>query len=484
MCSIREIGQLKTLPIDGDYTNYIGYGYDYLTGNTTQQVFIDPEIGVNNFTANTTEWNYVTAISKEELDFKLKEELITYSGKKLPSFIKTNSVIISKSKTTTNSVYVLATYNIIAGSIYIPLESDVKDVSKLSPLEFRKLYGDGYIASATLGGKVHILFQYSDVDYSNYTKEELCQAALVRAHELTSFYSSAPELKERHAAFKDSHLAISAESNQEYSSSLDTRSEFASIINEAIDEVKAGSFYVINYGIGSYEYVYDTNKSMDVSSFLHNKHLWVKRMLDYIDIKEDCSSLDLDIVLDDKIEYCNKQIERCEQLISVSEPLLNSYREVELDWQRLSLVPIKRLYNSSIQDHFYTTSVFESSLATQSGYTLESSNFGCIFSTSKHFPHELRPVYRLYSPSAQDHFLTTSKAERDYCTQSGGFVSEGIFGYTFKNQKAGTVPMYRYGKSADHFYNTNTSTKNAMPWAGYAYEGNIGYVFTKTTDLK
>jgi hypothetical protein len=93
------------------------------------------------------------------------------------------------------------------------------------------------------------------------------------------------------------------------------------------------------------------------------------------------------------------------------------------------------------------------------------------------------PLYRTYSPSATDHFYTTSRPERDNAVHRLGYKDEGITGYVYPRLTPGTQPLYRAykgGASRDHFYTTNKAEMdNAVRHLGYAAEGITGYVFKK-----
>jgi hypothetical protein len=42
-------------------------------------------------------------------------------------------------------------------------------------------------------------------------------------------------------------------------------------------------------------------------------------------------------------------------------------------------------------------------------------------------------------------------------TGNYGYVSEGIAGYCYGSQVAGTLPFYRYWNNYEHFYTTNAN---------------------------
>ncbi|PBK66688.1 hypothetical protein ARMSODRAFT_959829 [Armillaria solidipes] len=90
------------------------------------------------------------------------------------------------------------------------------------------------------------------------------------------------------------------------------------------------------------------------------------------------------------------------------------------------------------------------------------------------------PLYRMYSPSAVDHFYTTNGNERNNAVQNLGYNDEGIVtGYIYPSASCGGVPFYRlYNPTAhDHFYTANANEKNtAAQTDGYVDEGIAGYV--------
>lgn len=97
------------------------------------------------------------------------------------------------------------------------------------------------------------------------------------------------------------------------------------------------------------------------------------------------------------------------------------------------------------------------------------------------------PVYRFWNRQNDDHFYTADEAEKNKLINlySAVFQYEGVVFRMFKEQKPGTVPLYRFVKTDNtHFYTANESEKNKLinsyayvytyeKVAGYVYPGNI-----------
>ena len=88
------------------------------------------------------------------------------------------------------------------------------------------------------------------------------------------------------------------------------------------------------------------------------------------------------------------------------------------------------------------------------------------------------PLYRLWNGTVGDHFYTTSSAEVN-SVENSGYVYEGVAAYVFPTQASGFVPLYRYYNSTvgDHFYIIGSANTNPAPsFFGYVYEGIAAYV--------
>lgn len=67
------------------------------------------------------------------------------------------------------------------------------------------------------------------------------------------------------------------------------------------------------------------------------------------------------------------------------------------------------------------------------------------------------PLYRLSDPYGY-HFYTTNEAEKNATIKDLHYSYEGILGYVFPQQVAGTVPLYRYRSELDYFTNIENNT--------------------------
>src|SRR4051812_22214566 len=71
-------------------------------------------------------------------------------------------------------------------------------------------------------------------------------------------------------------------------------------------------------------------------------------------------------------------------------------------------------------------------------------------------------LYRLWSPSATDHFYTTNRSERDNAVQRLGYQDEGTAAWIYPSDRRNTVPLYRLWNPSvtDHFYTTDRNERN------------------------
>ena len=145
---------------------------------------------------------------------------------------------------------------------------------------------------------------------------------------------------------------------------------------------------------------------------------------------------------------------------------------------QVGIVPLYRLYNPVVFDHFYTTAPnLEAPTSISNGWLFEGIA-GYIYDNSQ--PGTV-PLYRSWNPMITDHFYTTDQAEAQNARSNLGYIDEGITGYIFPDSPSGTVPLYRLWNPTitDHFYTTNLAeAQNAESNLGYLDEGITGNILS------
>ncbi|KAK7439379.1 hypothetical protein VKT23_017602 [Stygiomarasmius scandens] len=140
-------------------------------------------------------------------------------------------------------------------------------------------------------------------------------------------------------------------------------------------------------------------------------------------------------------------------------------------------VPFLRAFDPSTSDHFYTTDLNEMNNAVATGTYNREQNAARVFTTQE---LSTVPFYRLFNIAVWDHFYTTSAADRDNAISNGGYVSEGIAAYIYTNPDCGGVPLFRLFNPAtgDHFYTMSAGEKDFAVSGGYVEEGIAGYTLS------
>lgn len=146
-------------------------------------------------------------------------------------------------------------------------------------------------------------------------------------------------------------------------------------------------------------------------------------------------------------------------------------------------VPFHKYYSKSKDDHFYTTNKHE--VDASDDYTHLS--VAChIYPTQ--VPGSL-PFYRYFN--GHNSFYTLYGTEIGATTPGDvgkfGYRSEGVAGYCYPQQEAGSIPLYRYYKherTYDHYYTTDasdigTTILGQVGRDGYKFEGVACYVPSK-----
>lgn len=100
------------------------------------------------------------------------------------------------------------------------------------------------------------------------------------------------------------------------------------------------------------------------------------------------------------------------------------------------------------------------------------------------------PVYRFRNDYSGKYFYTLTQADRDFFEvlhPDWGHVNEGVVFYAYPAPKSGTVPVYQlYNTISDnHFYTTSSAEKDYLtitrPEWGYIYDKIAFYVFAEPT---
>lgn len=146
-------------------------------------------------------------------------------------------------------------------------------------------------------------------------------------------------------------------------------------------------------------------------------------------------------------------------------------------------LPFIRLYNPTINDHFYTSSRVEADNAVAvHGYRIE----GEMGYVEKYQQDGTEPIIRMWNPNASKHFYTTSYDEA-VAAQASGFVREGAVGFMLANSAPigsgpqidlweGRVKVYRLYNSAQrkHFYTSDNTEAQSLRSHGFTLEGQLG----------
>ena len=145
-------------------------------------------------------------------------------------------------------------------------------------------------------------------------------------------------------------------------------------------------------------------------------------------------------------------------------------------------VPLYRLYNTSIHDHFYTTISSQRDTAITQGYKFE--KIECYVSDRKFSDANVGYLFRLdwtdpANSSNVSHFYTSSVSERNQMIQKS-YKFMGIVGFLYTNPTLGYFPLYHLERpdQTDHFYtiskyeydNATNSTNQ------FTDQGVVGYV--------
>lgn len=143
------------------------------------------------------------------------------------------------------------------------------------------------------------------------------------------------------------------------------------------------------------------------------------------------------------------------------------------------LITLYRAYSPARVDHLYTIDHDELNSAIHGGGYTREPDAGRLLANDSTVAGAL-PLYRLWNSRVLDHFYTVSKVERDNVAGNGGWVYEGVVGNVLSGPACGTLPLYRTFQAAgfDHFYTSDAPEEaNAITKLGYAFESVAGHIW-------
>ncbi len=87
-------------------------------------------------------------------------------------------------------------------------------------------------------------------------------------------------------------------------------------------------------------------------------------------------------------------------------------------------------------------------------------------------------LLRFDNPKTQDHFFTTDTTEGANAVAKLHYVSEGVCCWVSPTQVAGTTPLFRLLKGAQHLFVVGVAEEEVALGRGYTLEGTAGWVWT------
>ncbi len=131
-------------------------------------------------------------------------------------------------------------------------------------------------------------------------------------------------------------------------------------------------------------------------------------------------------------------------------------------------IGVHRSLSTSTGEHFYTTSRPEAACCS---YTVEFYDYYYLYRSDN---SRVVPFYRCLLANGF-HFYTRSAT----CEGSAGARMEGIMGYIGTSASCGSVPLYRLLRGNDHFFTTSAAERDSAVASGYRLESTAGYVWTR-----
>jgi hypothetical protein len=154
---------------------------------------------------------------------------------------------------------------------------------------------------------------------------------------------------------------------------------------------------------------------------------------------------------------------------------LNGFTETNLDFTASTLGdrPVYWRYDSVNNRSLYTTSLTE---GISSGYE----DRGVVFNACS---SDSQAVFRMYRPSNNSHFLTTSRPERNVNIANQRYRFEGVAFYTCNSSATPVYRLYRDSNNA-HFYTASQNEAQSVSQTNYKNEGIKFYLCeTANTDV-
>lgn len=130
-----------------------------------------------------------------------------------------------------------------------------------------------------------------------------------------------------------------------------------------------------------------------------------------------------------------------------------------------------------IGDHFYTTDLREfRNTVNRLPYRFET--IACYVRPPDESSSEFVPLFRLWNHSLWDHFYTIDSDERARAVDKFGYIAEGSACLVWRSHNLRTVPLRRFFHSQrhDHFYTIHNEEAEAALRLGYIEEPNACHV--------
>ena len=142
------------------------------------------------------------------------------------------------------------------------------------------------------------------------------------------------------------------------------------------------------------------------------------------------------------------------------------------DEEVINTIPIYRLYSPSRNYHFYTSSITERNrIVNTMDFRYEGVGFASRPSSQN---SDDAPVYRLFRTRTGSHLYTLSAAERDRAVSQHGFRYEGVGFHANTSNSPDNKPVYRLYRpsTGSHLYTVSSTERDrAVAENGFRYEG-------------